>query len=151
MGTSGTERRGKVAGNYGFVAFSFGNAQLDGLLKDTVKPGLRETLGFDLVDMRDVATAGVIDNIMRAQIRDAAFILADLTDDNPGAYWEAGFAEGLGKAVIYLCESAKFEDARTHFDTNHCTTVIWNLSSSDLFMKELISTVRRSLNLFPSS
>jgi nucleoside 2-deoxyribosyltransferase len=82
-----------------------------------VKPGLRETLGFDLVDMRDVATAGVIDNIMRAQIRDAAFILADLTDANPGAYWEAGFAEGLGKPVIYLCESAKFEDARTHFDT----------------------------------
>jgi hypothetical protein len=38
-----------------------------------VKPGLRETLGFDLVDMRDVATAGVIDNIMRAQIRGREF------------------------------------------------------------------------------
>jgi hypothetical protein len=35
------ERRGKVAGNYGFAAFRFGNAPLDGLLKDTVKPGLR--------------------------------------------------------------------------------------------------------------
>ena len=38
-----------------------------------MKPGLRETLGFDLVDMRDVATAGVIDNIMRAQIRGREF------------------------------------------------------------------------------
>src|SRR5258707_2625733 len=141
MGTSGTERRGKVAGNYGFVAFSFGNAQLDGLLKDTVKPGLRETLGFDLVDMRDVATAGVIDNIMRAQIRDAAFILADLTDDNPGACSEAGYAEGLGKPVIYLCEAAKFEAARTHFDTNHCTTVMWNAAEPALFVTELIATM----------
>lgn len=102
------ERRGKTAGNYGFVALRFGNAALDALLKDTVKPAIRAAIGYELVDMRDVATAGVIDNIMRAQIRDAAFVLADLTDDNPGAYWEAGFAEGLGKPVIYLCEASKF-------------------------------------------
>ena len=37
--------------------------------------------------MRDVSTAGVIDNIVRAQIRDAAFILSGPTVDNPDAYW----------------------------------------------------------------
>jgi nucleoside 2-deoxyribosyltransferase len=145
------ERRGKTAGNYGFVALRFGNAALDALLKETVKPAIRANIGYDLVDMRDVATAGVIDNIMRAQIRDAAFVLADLTDDNLGAYWEAGFAEGLGKPVIYLCEAAKFAEARTHFDTNHCTTVMWTVSDADHFAAELIATLRRSLNLFPSS
>lgn len=144
------ERRGKTAGNYGFVALRFGNVQLDGLLKNTVKPAIRTSIGYELVDMRDVATAGVIDNIMRAQIRDAAFVLADLTDDNPGAYWEAGFAEGLGKPVIYLCEAAKFAEAKTHFDTNHCTTVIWSIGAADHFAAELIATLRRSLNLFPS-
>jgi len=35
---------------------------------------------------------------------------------NPGAYWEAGYAEGLGKPVIYTCEEAKFVEA-SHFDT----------------------------------
>lgn len=145
------ERRGKTAGNYGFVALRFGNTALDALMKDSVKPAIRAAIGYELVDMRDVATAGVIDNIMRAQIRDAAFVLADLTDDNPGAYWEAGFAEGLGKPVIYLCEAAKFADARTHFDTNHCTTVMWTVNEADHFSAELIATLRRSLNLFPSS
>ena len=45
---------------------------------------------------------------MRERIRDAAFVLVDLTHDNPGAYWEGGYAEGLGKPVIYICEASKF-------------------------------------------
>ena len=146
-----SEKRGKTSGNYGFVALRFGNVELDGLLRNSVKPAMRATIGSDLVDMRDVAAAGVIDNIMRAQIRDAAFVLADLTDDNSGAYWEAGYAEGLGKPVIYLCEAAKFAAARTHFDTNHCTTVLWTLNDRDHFVAELIATLRRSLNLFPGA
>ena len=68
-----------------------------------------------------VARAGVIDKIMRTQIRDAAFVIVDLTHDNPGAYWEAGYAEGLGKPVIYICEKGKFEATKSHLDMNHCT------------------------------
>ena len=49
-----------------------------------------------------------------------------------GAYWEAGFAEGLGKPVIYICR-AKEGDAekKTHFDANHRHTVRWDLSTLD--------------------
>jgi nucleoside 2-deoxyribosyltransferase len=90
----------------------------------------------------------VIDNILRAQIRDSAFVLADLTHDNYGAYWEAGYAEGLGKPVIYLCEKAKFDNMKTHFDTNHSTTVLWTTEDMDRFKQELTSTIRRSLDLF---
>src|SRR3546814_372746 len=98
--------------------------------------------------MRNVARAGIIDNIMRSQIRDAAFVIVDLTHDNSGAYWEAGYAEGLGKPVIYICEKAKFDKAKTHFDTNHCTTVVWTREKGEEFRAELIATLRRSLNLF---
>ena len=98
------------------------------------------------MDMRNVARAGVIDNIMRTQIRDSAFVIADLTDDNLGAYWEAGYAEGLGKPVIYICEKAKFDEDSTHFDTNHCTTVFWSKDDPDQFCRELIATLRRSLD-----
>jgi nucleoside 2-deoxyribosyltransferase len=100
--------------------------------------------------MRDVSEAGVIDNIMRAQIRNAAFVLIDLTHDSSGAYWEAGYAEGLGKPVVYLCERSKFKQAKTHFDTNHCTTVLWSNDESEEFSKQLMATLRRSLNLFPT-
>lgn len=142
------ERKGRSAGTYGFFALRFGDGVLDAFARDVIKPSIKQQLGFDLLDMRDVARAGVIDNIMRTQIRDAAFVVVDLTHDNAGAYWEAGYAEGLGKPVIYICEKAKFDDVQTHFDTNHCTTVPWAVCEPDGFIRELIATLRRSLNLF---
>ena len=146
-----TEKRGQFAGRYGFIAMQFGEPVLDAFVETFVKPAVKEGIGYDLVDMRSVARAGIIDNIMRAQIRDAAFVIVDLTHDNSGAYWEAGYAEGLGKPVIYICEKSKFEDAKTHFDTNHCTTVLWSKVEADDFSQELVATLRRSLNLFPEA
>jgi len=129
----------------------FGDPILDSLVEDIIKPAVRSGIGYEVVSMRDVSRAGVIDNLMRAQIRDSAFVIVDLTHDNSGAYWEAGYAEGLGKPVIYICERQKFEEAQTHFDTNHCTTVMWSENGAEDFSKELVATLRRSLNLFPDS
>jgi hypothetical protein len=145
------EKRGQFAGKYGFVAMEFGDPVLDRFVESVVKPAVKTGIGYALVDMRDVARAGIIDNIMRAQIRDAAFVIVDLTHDNPGAYWEAGYAEGLGKPVVYICESGKFGAAKTHFDTNHCTTLLWRPDAGERFGRELIATLRRSLNLFPGA
>lgn len=142
------EKRGEFAGNYGFIAMQFNDPDLEAFVQGVVKPAVEEGIGYDLVDMRDVSQAGVIDNIMRVQIRDTAFVIADLTHDNFGAYWEAGYAEGLGKPVIYICEQKKFDEKSTHFDTNHCTTVLWSRDDDEGFKKELIATIRRSLDLF---
>lgn len=139
------ERRGKSTGGYAFIAMQFGDQELDEMVKSTLKPAINESLGYDLVDMREVARAGVIDNIMRQQIRDADFVLVDLTHDNYGAYWEAGYAEGLGKPVIYICENEKFNTRSTHFDTNHCTTVPWKRDDLPDFEARLIATIKRSL------
>ena len=143
------EKRGRFAGNYGFIAMQFNDPDLDPFVKDIVKPAVKEGTGYDLVDMRDVSEAGIIDNIMRVQIRDAKFVIADLTHGNNGAYWEAGYAEGLGKPVIYICEKEKFESKNgTHFDTNHCTTVVWSKSrdKDEDFRQKLTATLRRSLD-----
>ena len=140
------EKRGRFEGTYGFIAMQFGDSSLASFVEEVVKPAVKGGIGYDLVDMNDVARAGVIDNIMRTQIRDAAFVIVDLTHDNPGAYWEAGYAEGLGKPVIYICERGKFEDKKTHFDTNHCTTVPWSRDDDEGFRKELTATLRRSLD-----
>ncbi len=140
------EKRGKFRGNYGFIAMQFDDAELDPFIANTVKPFVKEDTGYDLVDMRDVSRAGIIDNIMRVRIRGAAFVIADLTHDNCGAYWEAGYAEGLGKPVIYICERAKFEKDGSHFDTNHCTTVRWSKEEPEKFHRELVATLRRSLD-----
>ena len=139
------QKRGRTAGNYGFVALQFDNKNLRSLL-EAVRPAIEKALGLELRDMRDVARAGIIDNIMRVQIRGSAFVLADLTDENRGAYWEAGYAEGLGKPVIYICEREKFSKAKTHFDTNHCTTITWSADDAEGFAAELIATLQRSLD-----
>lgn len=139
------QKRGRTAGNYGFVALQFDNKNLRSLL-EAVRPAIEKALGLELRDMRDVARAGIIDNIMRVQIRGSAFVLADLTDENRGAYWEAGYAEGLGKPVIYICEQKKFSKAKTHFDTNHCTTITWSADDTEGFATELIATLQRSLD-----
>ncbi len=145
------EKQGQISTNYGFMAMKFGDPALEPIVSSVIKPSIKSVLNYDVFDMRDVARAGVIDNIMRAQIRDAAFVIVDLTHDNAGAYWEAGYAEGLGKPVIYICEKSKFDSAKTHFDTNHCTTVVWVDTELEIFKEQLIATIRRSLNIFPSS
>lgn len=139
------EKRGRVPGNHGFIAMQFGDPELDRFVECVVKPAVKDGVGYDLVDMRNVARAGIIDNIMRVQIRDAKFLIADLTHDNNGAYWEAGYAEGLGKPVIYICEKNEFDETKTHFDTNHCTTVPWSRDDEENFRRDLIATLRRSL------
>lgn len=149
------EKRGRSAGNYGFMAMQFFKSDTDDrhrlneLVKSVVKPTVKAATGCDLVDMRDVGRAGIIDNIMRIKIRDCKFVICDLTHDNNGAYWEAGYAEGLGKPVIYVCEREKFDAKKTHFDTNHCTTIPWSAKDADGFARELSATLRRSLEDSP--
>ena len=143
------EKQGKFDGNYGFIAMQFNDPDLESFVRDVVKPAVKKDIGYDLVDMRDVPEAGIIDNIMRVRIRDAKFVIADLTHGNNGAYWEAGYAEGLGKPVIYICEKKKFESKNgTHFDTNHCTTVVWSKSrdKDEDFRQKLTATLRHSLD-----
>lgn len=143
-----TLKSGMSPGLYGFLAMKFGDDILEKFAKEHLKPHVMEKLGYEVIDIRDVSKAGIIDNLMREQIRDSAFVIADLSHDNSGAYWEAGYAEGLGKPVIYICEKEKFKESQTHFDTNHCTTVMWSYESPNEFQQELIATLRRSLALF---
>jgi hypothetical protein len=69
-------------------------------------------------------------------------LFSELTGGNQGAYWEAGFAEGLSRPVIYTCE----KKTDIHFDTNHCQTVFWEEDKLDEAMDELKATIR---NAFP--
>ena len=125
------------------------DAELDDFINGVVKPTVEKETGCQLRDLRDVSKAGLIDNIMVTSIRDAKFVIVDLTHDNHGAYWEAGYAEGLGKPVIYVCKKDKFENEGTHFDTNHYTTVLWSMNDVDSFRRELTATLRRSLAVSP--
>jgi hypothetical protein len=110
-----------------FMAMQYSNKQLSDIFEKVFRNAVAET-GFDLSRLVDTPQpAGLIDDDLRVKIRASRFLVADLTDRNPGAYWEAGYAEGLGKPVIYTCEKERFEnpDSCPHFDTNHHLTILW--------------------------
>ena len=150
------EQRGQVQSDFGFIAMKFFDARsedpfgLPEFVNDIVKPAAKEATGYCLYDIRDFQQSGVIDNYLRTTIRDSAFVICDLTHDNNGAYWEAGYADALDKPVIYICEKSKFKDKQSHFDTNHCTTIVWEKDGDiqRLSSTTVIATLRRSLDLF---
>lgn len=127
-----------------FMAMKFGDSELDAVIENHFR-GAVELAGFKLHLLTDNQTAGLIDNQIRAAIRTAAFVIADLTHDNNGAYFEAGFAEGLGLHVIYTCKADKFRARKTHFDTNHMVTIPWDPADLHTAAKLLTSTIRATL------
>jgi hypothetical protein len=131
-----------------FIAMKFGDADLDAFVRDHLVPAVRTT-GFELRALNDSQPAGLIDDQLRVAIRRARFILVELTHGNKGAYWEAGFAEGLGKPVIYLCRADVFnstdDPAKPHFDTNHLVTIIWEPANLAGAAARLAACIRATL------
>lgn len=129
-----------------FMAMQYGDSVLDKMYENCFRPAVTDT-GFDLRRLDHVPKAGVIDNILRAEILNSQFLIADLTHGNRGAYWEGGYAEGLGKPVIYLCEKSVFDDEKKqpHFDTNHCQTVVWEEGKQEECAMQLKNTIRVTL------
>lgn len=132
------------SGHKGFMAMDFKNEDLSNIFNSNFKGAAHEA-GFDLVRLDEHPQAGSIDERLRVEIRRSAFIISDLTDANPGAYWEAGFAEGLGKPVIYTCETNVFEEIGTHFDTNHHYTIKWDKNNPIAAADELKTVIRSTL------
>ena len=72
----------------------------------------------DLVPHND----NIIDKII-AEIRTCQFMVADFTGQKAGVYFEAGFAKGLGRRVIWTCREDDFENV--HFDIAQFSHIIW--------------------------
>jgi hypothetical protein len=143
-------KRKAITSRTAFIAMKFGDATLDQVVRDCFRPAVERT-GFKLRLVTDDQPAGLIDNQMRAAILAARFVIADLTHGNQGAYWEAGFAEGLALPVIYTCEASVWTAKRTHFDTNHMVTIMWDASALDKAGEMLTATIRATGPSRPAS
>lgn len=141
-------RKGAASGTHAFMAMQFGNDSLDRIVDDCLRPAVTAT-GFELRRLNDPGQqkAGLIDDQLRVAIRAARFLIADLTHENNGAYWEAGYAEGLGKPVIYTCRSSIFKKRKggTHFDTNHHLHILWEPDELDRVSAELKGCIRATV------
>jgi hypothetical protein len=131
-------KRAHVSSSFAFFARKFENLELDQIFNDCLYQAVKDT-GYELRTVPQ--RAGLIDAIIEDEIRRCRFLIADLSDDNAGAYWEAGFAEGLGKPVIYICKAG----SEVHFDTDHRHTVRWDLNNLAHTAKQLKAVIRNTL------
>jgi hypothetical protein len=58
------------------------------------------------------------------EINRSRFLIADVTGQRPGVYFEAGYAFGKGKPVIWSCRSDEIK--LVHFDTRQYNHVVWS-------------------------
>ena len=70
----------------------------------------------------DAHNGNISDKIVE-EIRSCKFLVADFTRQNTGVYYEAGYAKGIGKTVIYTCRQDDF--VNVHFDIKQIQFVLW--------------------------
>lgn len=114
-----------------FVAMSFSNSQLR--TRQAIRAAI-ENCKFDVVfiDEAHINSDITINDAIIAEIKKAKFVVADFTEHKHGVYFEAGFAIGLGKPLIFLCHQKEF--VNSHFDTNHYPHILYD-SCEDLIQK----------------
>lgn len=137
-------KKQRIESRTAFMALKFGQPVLDRVVSECICPAVKRT-GFDLRILTDQQGAGLIDNQIRAALLSARFVISDLTHGSYGAYWEAGFGEGLGIPVIYTCEKAAWEKNKSHFDTNHMVTIVWDADNLKKAEDTLVATIRATL------
>ena len=123
----GYERVDQLQKNSGYgkcalVAMIFGDDTKP--LREAIRQGIQNA-GYLAVFIDEVQHNDFITPELLKHIRDSRFVVADLTHQNNGAYFEEGYAMGLGKPVIQLCKNG----VKLHFDIAQKNTIMWENES----------------------
>lgn len=126
-----------------FIAMAFTDPQkkkCDPTVRETIKETVA-SLGWMPIIVDEVEhNEGVMDKIV-AEINQSRFIIAELTFQKSGVYYEAGYAKGMGLPVIHIVK--KEDHSNCHFDVQHLNLIIWD--SLDELKKRLSSRIRATI------
>ena len=106
-----------------FVAMAF-HGDLDDCYAKGIRPAVEEDCGFSVIRLDKVEHNENINDKILGDIRACQLLVADFTLHRNGVYFEAGFALGLGKPVVWLCRRTDFDTA--HFDTRPYNHILWD-------------------------
>ena len=104
--------------NNAFVAMQFGDDTKT--LREAIRTAI-SSVGYHADFIDEVEHNDFISIVIMEHIRKSRFVVADLSHQNNGAYFEEGYAMGLGKPVIQLCK----DDIKLHFDIAQKNTIMW--------------------------
>lgn len=117
---------------------------------ETIEKLIDQNDGIAIRIDRERPMEDLVSSIKR-EIRNCNFVIADLTDERQSCYFEAGFAEGLNKPVIYIASqnSVLLPGTKTkiHFDIHMSVQYFTNLDE----MREKVEAVikKNREKLFP--
>lgn len=119
-----------------FIAMAFNDKTKK--IRDTIVEAVREA-GYQpiIVDEEHLDSDQTIVDGIIANIKKAKFCIADFNFHRNGVYFEAGYAVGLGKPVIYTCSETEFKEA--HFDIKQLQQIIY--SDTDELKKALVNKI----------
>jgi len=134
--------------NPAFVAMWFGGkgqaGEMSKLYHEAIEPAVKDAWyrvkRADSEEHNDY----IMDKI-RGDIRQAPFVVAELTAHNQGVYYEAGFAAGLGIPVIFCCPEPEAGDV--HFDVEQVKQIRWQ--NTDDLRKQLTARILGSIGRGP--
>ena len=127
-----------LTSNTGFVAMWF-DPKVGDAYEKGIKPAIMEA-GYEPMRIDRIPHSGKIDDRIIAEIRRARFMVCDLTSGlvsdssavtgetevaRGSVYYEAGFAQGLGKPVIWTCRKDFLDQNRIHFDVRQYACIPW--------------------------
>lgn len=119
-----------VSSDQCFIAMSF-SPTLKPIYENHIKVAVEETgyspLRVDVVEHNDK-----IDDLIISEIKRSFFMIADVTEQKPGVYFEAGYAMGRSIPVIWSCREDEIREA--HFDTRQYNHIVWQ-AGDDLRIK----------------
>jgi len=118
-----------------FVAMSF-DPTLNVVWEEGIKPAI-ERAGYKAHRIDQEPHIDRIDAKIIADIKDSLFVVADVTQQKQGVYFEAGFAQGLNRSVIWTVREDDLPNA--HFDTRQYKHILWN-KPADL-QEKLFNTI----------
>lgn len=105
-----------------FVAMSF-HPIFKPLFFEGLEPGIRAAR-YKALRIDGVQHNNRIDDEIIAAIRRCKFLVADFSLNRGGVYFEAGFAMGLGRPVIWTVREDRTD--KIHFDNRQYNFVRWN-------------------------
>lgn len=110
-----------------FVAMSF-SEKMRPVWKNAIKPAIKKS-GYNPYKVDVDPHIERIDAKIIAEIKNSRFLVADVTEQKHGVYFEAGYALGLNMPVIWCVQKADLDNV--HFDTRQYNHIVWE-SEEDL-------------------
>ena len=111
--------------------------------EDVVKDAISKC-GYEPMIIKDKEHSGYIPLEIEYEISTSLALIADLTEQNNGVYFETGYARGKKVPVILTCEKNENKDSeKIHFDVAQINTIFWELKEDNL--EELKKALERRI------